>query len=163
MKYSIFTHRRVIIAAFVAVFLVAGVMFSQATEAPFTIDIFATPTAVKTGDDVVIGIVLKNVSGRPLKYIRNSPDCDFDVTVLDANGMKPPDTEHGRMVHQTPCSAQSISHFDGSLKPNGYNVDHIAVDGLYDMRGPGNYTIQVQKQLSSDIVKSNIITVTVTE
>jgi len=54
-----------------------------------------------------------------------------------------------------------------SPRPNESTKENIALSDLYDLSHPGQYTIQVSRAVSDKpkdgVVKSNTITVTVTE
>jgi hypothetical protein len=156
-----------------------GVLIAQALKPPFRIDISPIGNLVRispmgnlvrVGDGVGIRIVVTNTSFKSLTLWENGPDIDYDVNVLDSHGVAPPDTERGREVRDKSLrsSLAMISSAFATVEPDKTLVESdLAVDDLYDMSRPGRYTIQVQRHIPPNqgrgVVKSNTITVTVTE
>jgi hypothetical protein len=89
-------------------------------------------------------------------------DRAYEYDVRDDGGNLVP-----KAVRSAPEEGNGWSGIPRAIKPGetcearGGSIDH-----LYDMTRPGKYTIQVSRRISNDpkdgVVKSNIITVTVT-
>jgi hypothetical protein len=126
---------------------------------------------------VVITITVTNTSDHDISFDDASPHCDYAVSVWDSSGTPAPDTSMGRkMKIKDICATFSLRHTGATVKPSmaasddtglAADVSHLVIGDLYDMSHPGQYTIQAERklpeQLGDGIVKSNKITVTVTE
>jgi hypothetical protein len=176
------------IYGFYRIALIAGVLlaslgvcaiFAQNSPPPFELTIsivnrmgdVSDRRIFKVGDDIGIRIDLASVSDHAFLLTSSSPDCDYYVVVLKADGEPAPDTERGHEVRQMLRKNESCygRHGAGILQPyaKAPGGDLISVNKLNDLSRPGEYTIQVERRFPRDfgagIVKSNIINVTVTE
>jgi hypothetical protein len=154
----------------IAVFLGTALLLlateqAQSSAAPFSLTITAAETEIKKGSEVSVNLKLTNNSNRGVSLEFASPLCDYAVDVRDATGKPAPDTELRR---ESDCSEHSTGRdIIAPLGPHESQKDTIPVSAFSDMSQPGKYSIQVTwkapKQLGGTLVKSNIITVTVTE
>jgi hypothetical protein len=143
---------------------------------PFSLTI-TTPTGetVKAGSPMGLLVVTTNTSGRNIllwaeRADREQAGSGYQIDVRRTNGT-PPDTDFGQRAKartDVPRDATSAQFVDQSgekfvLKPGESWTDTILVNDLYDLRQPGDYTIQVERfdPATSTMVKSNTITVTV--
>ncbi|MGB9407245.1 MAG: hypothetical protein WCA89_06875 [Terracidiphilus sp.] len=126
-------------------------------------------TTVKTGSMVVVAIRKTNITdheiskstgaGTHSSYYIDVHDSDGNLVGLrKPNEVKMIGDDHGGHLAGTK---------DNVLQPGESMIDHDLVGRWLDMSAPGTYTIQVSAHISndpkSDVVKSNIITVTVQE
>jgi hypothetical protein len=128
----------------------------------FTLTISTDEDTARAGDKIPLLTDVTNTSDHEIVY--DTAMSKLDIQVRDAQGSLAALTEGGREFRRqfgTGGSLYNLQH----IKP-GATV-HTRVPGvqeLYDMRRPGDYTIQVS-QFDGETktwVKSNTITVTVT-
>jgi hypothetical protein len=69
---------------------VTGMAYSQASQQPYTVTINTPHETIKSGDEVPIHVVLKNVSDHDIGIDRvphtSSADCDYRIEVQGING-----------------------------------------------------------------------------
>lgn len=163
-----------------AVILASWLLPAHGGELPFLITIRSEQPVLKTDEDIRIRVVLTNTSDQDIWSVTPA-ECQYEVYVWDSQHLAAHNTEYGLQVKNkdklketgfvtrggqefiTPCMMGSTS----PLKPTNHSDVHLTVSDLYDMSRPGQYTIQVQrtvpKERGGGVVKSNIITVTVTQ
>jgi hypothetical protein len=162
--------------------LAAAPQFSGQTKTPklpFTLTISVNPAELSGDDtsDKVVRVKEEGVTVRirktnttnheiPKQGVENGAyGCAFDVR--DSKGNQAPPAPHG----DDPVIGGGIAWIVGTkeavLQPNESNVDSAPLSEWYDLTKPGTYTIQVSQHVSSDpaspVVKSNKITITVTQ
>jgi hypothetical protein len=141
-----------------AMFAVAG---THAAKQPLTIDISTDKPTVKAGTSVWIKVHVTNTSKREL---------DFSATISNLTGADPNYLFSVRDEAGTAVATRAYEHpelatgspVSRSLKPGESFTDDQDVSRVIDMRRPGQYAVQVSWTKDS-VVKSNTITVTVTE
>jgi hypothetical protein len=154
--------------------LVAQVSTITEQNSPgFSLHIEAKPPSVKLGSAITIEVTLTNTSNSDLLY--NPGDFGEDVNVRDERGSALKATPEGEVFKGTGdnhkvlpngmYSFQTRGNGNGKLliiKPKESAVRSLTIDGLFDFRSPGKYTVEVtRKDLDSKVtVKSNIIAVT---
>jgi hypothetical protein len=110
---------------------------------------------------------LTNTSNRRVLIQERNPATDYQFDVRDDRGTAVPETDLGRKLKEPPVVPMNSRNFERYLRPNESTKETIAVSDLYDLSHPGQYTIQVSRAVSNKpkdgVVKSNTITVTVTE
>jgi len=131
---------------------------------PVKIGITPESSTVVAGADVVIKLSLTNISHQPLyegvMYMDGIYlDTSFRFDVRDGSGnlvskrIYPyEELRTGKVIFRTIYAGETLTQDQ-------------RVSARYDMRKPGKYTIQVYRQLlydPNDVIKSNIVTVTVT-
>ena len=113
--------------------------------------------------EIFIEAKLKNVSHRALTLL--PARLSFYTYEVKRDGVVIPETEAARKFREEDPGGQPM--IDDTFRPNQTATDSIPINQLRDMSQPGTYTIQVFWPInwanpSEGIVKSNIITVTVT-
>ena len=124
-------------------------------------------TNVRDGSMVVVAIRKTNISDHEINKLTHAgPHSSYYIDVHDSNGnlvglRKPNEV---RMVGDDHGGNLSGTK-DNVLQPGESMIDHDLVGRWLAMSAPGTYTIQVSAHISddpkSDVVKSNILTVTV--
>jgi len=140
---------------------------AQADKAPFTVTISAETPVVKAGKQVIVDVTVTNISKH---------EIDGGGVVNEMLGMDTYDTYDIRDNVGNPAGKNTIKHPNGVgrgtlpiiIKPGESKV--VSADELgivYNLSRPGEYTIQLSRRVAFDpkagVVKSNTITVTVTE
>lgn len=158
-----------ILAALLLVATSAVLVLAQdrAAKQPFTIAISPVNATVKAGADVWIKVQLTNTSKQDLDTSANISDLtgldpNFVPQVRDSRGHLAP-----KRVYPHPELAGGHPVLDRILRPGENLAEEQNVSRLYDMTRPGEYVIQVSrdvpKELGKGTVKSNTITITVTK
>ncbi len=140
---------------------------AQSQQRPLSIAISTPQSALKAGSEVRIEVTLTNTSNRRVLIQERNPATDYEIDVRDQRGTAVPETDLGRKLKEPPVIPMNSRNFEMYLRPNESAKENIALSDLYDMSHPGQYTIQVSRAVSNKpkdgVVKSNTITVTVTE
>lgn len=148
----------------VASALLAGTV--QGRPEPFSLRITTPKQEIHSGSPIEVKLTVTNDSREEITLVDTNRSCDYKVDVRDAQDHLAPETEYKRELK---CSFHVTfgRRMLRVLKPQKSFDDEIFVNELYDLRRPDKYTIQVSrtvpKELGSGTVKSNTITVTVTE
>jgi hypothetical protein len=167
--------RSLLLAAIVAVF---GAKLVQCAEPPLTITISLADGGVeKTGSPVAVSVTLTNHSGKTLSASQVDYADDYTVDVRDAQGNSAPESEEVRKARaeMDACrnSGQAVGgrkillHGMSQFRPGESWQETLLITKHYDMSRPGKFTIRLERKLPEELgkgtVKSNPITVTVTE
>ncbi len=125
--------------------------------------------AVKAGSEIFIKVHLKNTSKRNLSL---DYDADSRTGVGFSHQYEVRDSS-GSLAQKRPISHPEIGSTGHgwparTLKPGeSLDINGDYISRLYDLSQPGKYTIQLSRIVSADakndVVKSNTITVTVTQ
>ena len=169
MKISI----RLLFFAISTFFSISNGAAQSTPGASFSITINTFQSNVKTGSEIRITILLKNVSDHEIEIPRtlgeNRGDSFHTLEVRDNRGNVTPKTQLRREIEEHGTANGQIVFQGGSvftqvLKPTETIREGIVVTNIFDLTKPGKYTIQCQRfdEESKTIVKSNMITVTVT-
>ena len=149
---------------------------ATAAEPELSVTISAAHDSFRTGAEVKLEILLANLTDHQIEIGRfnhpDGPDIEYSFDVRDRQGRKVPLTRYRRSLHGTPgkrddrhdCGDCSGSGQD--LDPHEKTSDEIVISKIYDLRQPGTYTVQVSRPQGDEshmIVKSNLITLTITE
>jgi hypothetical protein len=151
---------------FMIVPYLAATSFPQGANQSFSLSIAAQEETAKTGSEIKIKTTLTNVTKHDLTFFDTNRDCDYPVEVRNDNGNPAPETEYKQQLRckEGPSDGRIIMV---NLKPQEARHDEIVVTRLYDLTRPGKYFVQVlrkvPKELGQGTVKSNILTITVTE
>jgi hypothetical protein len=132
---------------------------------PFTLVLTAKEPKVSLGADVWVKIVWTNTSKVELNdnLYRDQSGLDFNYILdfRDSDGHPVTKAPHNSHIGRT-FSAQF-----GTLKPGVSEDDDIDLSRLYKLSRPGNYTLQVSRRvpkgLGNGVIKSNKITITLTQ
>ncbi len=133
---------------------------------PFTLVLTAEKPTVSLGSDVWVKVRWTNTSDEELNasaYVDKSTNLDLNYSLEFRDS-------GGRPVPKIPDKSPVGRFFDaqfGALKP-GETIDNdISLRRLYDLNRPGKYTLQVSRRvpeaLGGGTIKSNIITITVSQ
>src|ERR1700722_426018 len=134
---------------------------AYATE-PFTLAVTPLSQRIESGSRVELDVALTNTSDHDLNassMYQGSGNESCQIEVRDSSGnrlkrLQRPDDD-GKGLHS--------SDLNPPLKPNESVKDWINVTAFYDLTDPGEYTIELSRQLGrkSSIVRSNVVTVTI--
>ncbi|MGC1619393.1 MAG: hypothetical protein WA765_12965 [Candidatus Acidiferrum sp.] len=98
-----------------------------------------------------------------------APDqpTNYDIKVLDEQGREAAPTQFLRNLREHP-TAPTGSVFGSMLPPGKSFEEKLALTRFYDLSRPGKYTVRVSRtqrpwRNTADSVKSNTITITVTQ
>lgn len=153
--------------------LLAPISYALGGQKPFVISISTLHDSFKSGAEIDIAVNLTNTSDKPVLLMGVcAPKGDFDgftVEVKDIQNNIAP----GRHLLRVERGEETARPDDiwtwsgpicGTVPPHKFSNGGFVVNRLYDMVKPGKYTIQVQRKdtYSKMIVKSNMITITVT-
>jgi len=146
--------------------------FVQGEPTVSSIAITPAPDSGKAGNPVVIKATLTNNSNHDISIWRviGEGEYQYQVDVRDVKGNLPQDTKLGKklnghvdlsLLDPKDLVSSGVCFTLAAGKSVTYDVN---VSKLYELTMPGKYTIQVQSQdpESFAIVKSNVITVTLT-
>jgi hypothetical protein len=136
----------------------------RSTTAPFTLTLEPGENAVKPGSELKVYVTLRNSSNRAIYMSVGSGDVDYAIEVHDSRGRPAPDTDFARKLKER-AYYSSDSVF--TLQPGeSLPKTPLIVTKFYDLSRPGKYLIQanraIPKELGGGVVKSNFITITVT-
>jgi hypothetical protein len=153
---------------------ILGVASIQCQEKMFVMTIHAlSPDGgiAKSGQNVVLEVRMLNNSQRILTISEGNPTEDYVVQILDSSGLRPADTDYSLKLKKSAASPGKILDANRSisfqLKPGETGTDVIPISMMYDMRVPGKYSVKVERslprELGAGVVRSNAVTITVTE
>jgi hypothetical protein len=177
------TARRLVLqtSALMTAAFAAGAAQPQASKPSFSITISAPETVVKAGGSVKVSLAIRNESRERILLLRSPALGDAEIyTDLDVRDEKGRPVAEGRYYgvlkgrldpHKStapgfiPPIAVGGSHVRQWVAPGETWKDEITVTNLVDMTRPGRYTISLSHidPADNEIVKSNTITVTITE
>ncbi len=132
-------------------------------QAPFSVTLTTEKPVVKAGEEVWVRIQLTNKSKRDVNC------TSADVGPVNLSYQYDVHDSAGNPVKKVIAHPELIpGHFRFcNLKPGESITNDNRVSWLYDMTRPGKYVIQVSRVISDNeksvVVKSNTITITVTE
>ena len=148
-----------------ASFAISAVGEVWAASHTFSLTITAAQAEVKSGSQPTVNTTLTNLSNRVVTIEFNTPLCDYAVEVRNSAGNLAPDTE---LKRESDCAKHATGRdIIAPLRPHDSQKDTIPVSAFSDMSQPGKYSVQVMwkapKEFGGVVVKSNTITITVTE
>jgi hypothetical protein len=135
---------------------------------PFSLSILQPQGPFRPGSPVELIVTLANRSVGEIVIRDKNRWCDYELEVRESRGQRPPETSYKRELK---CNNKFVvttgKNSIRTLKPHESYSDLMIVNQLYDLSRPGEYTIQVSRLvppgLGGGTVKSNVITVTITE
>jgi hypothetical protein len=134
----------------------------------FGISITISQNTIRTGANLQLQIKVKNISDHDLSLFVPFDETGiaqmFDVNVRDSAGASVPETAVGMHVHGKTAEPPLISGPVKTISP-GKEIDrNTDLTRIFDLAKPGTYTVQVTRMDFDQkvLVKSNIITITVT-
>jgi hypothetical protein len=109
---------------------------------------------------VLLIVTTVNHSNKDLHYSLTNPGFDYAIDVQDESGTPVPETEHRRPMKEGLRSGLRIMgrNIMGTLKPHETAQEMIEVSYFYDLRRPGEYSVQVQREfpkIGKELLKSN--------
>jgi len=132
----------------------------------FSVVIAAQWPSEKVGSDLTVIAAITNISTKRITIIDTSRFCDYTVDVRNDAGDVPPPDKWRQKIN---CEGVEISgrRIIRELKPNESYSDLLILKQWYEINHPGKYRVQIGRkipdQLGKGWVKSNTITLTVTE
>jgi hypothetical protein len=133
---------------------------------PFSVVIAAEWPSQRVGSDLTVVATITNTSTKKITIIDTRRFCDYTVDVRNEAGDVPP---MNKWRKETNCEGVEVSgrRILRDLKPNESYSDPLILKQWYEMNQPGKYQVQIGRkipdQLGKGWVKSNMITLTVTE
>ena len=133
---------------------------------PLSVVIAAEWPSEKVGSDLTVIATITNTSTKRITIIDTRRFCDYTVDVRNEAGDVPP---MNKWRKETNCEGVEVSgrRILRDLKPNESYSDPLILKQWYEMNQPGKYQVQIGRkipdQLGKGWVKSNMITMTVTE
>lgn len=143
----------------------------------FSLTIIPREPTMSLDSPIPLEIMTKNVSDQRL-YLwaeeshHQQAGVTYQISVVDENATAPHDTAFGKAAKartDIPSASKAPSLSSGSgetlvLRPGESWIDTINIKTLYEIKKPGDYTIQVERfdPATNTMVKSNTITVSVT-
>jgi hypothetical protein len=131
---------------------------------------------VQSGSPIKLIVTLTNISGHVFTYVRQAVvdhgGFDYKFEIHDEKGAAPPDIKfrRARKGREDPAELTPETPMRGSLAYMQLQLsqsltDTVNISRLHDLRRPGKYNISATAfdNASGTFVKSNTITVTVTE
>jgi hypothetical protein len=138
---------------------------TQSSTPPFALMLEAEENPVKAGSEVKVDITLSNSSNRAMHVSYGSTESDYAFEVRDSQNRIPPETEFARKSKGTAyfSSDQLFYLQPGESLPKAT----LVVSKFYVFSRSGKYKIQVSravpKELDGGTIKSNVVTLTITE
>lgn len=139
-------------------------------EAAFSIAISTPRSVVEIGDEIRIKIVSRILRTTSFTASRgHGAELVYVLDVRDSDGDEPPESKYLRASKGIDtCTQTGISGFDWRTfssaalgKPGDAFTDDIDLGGLYDLRLPGKYTVQVSRlQENQALIRSNTLSFT---
>jgi hypothetical protein len=138
---------------------------TQSSTPPFALMLEAEENPVKAGSEVKVDITLSNSSNRAMHMSYGLTESDYAFEVRDSQNRIPPETEFAR-------KAKGRGYFSNDhlfyLQP-GESLPKalLVITKFYDLSRPGKYNVEVSrvtpKELGGGTIKSNVVTITITE
>lgn len=155
--------------------IIRSLKFLSSTHqnAPFLLQVApqnaAEPGAAtwKVGTPVCVTLTLKNASRRALHFTLSNPALDYRMTVSKSKTAEPVGvTDSFREVqNQRRQGRPPAPNVLVALKPKEIRPETIEISRFYDLTRPGQYTVQIERdlppELGKGIVESNTLTVTI--
>lgn len=153
-------------------FMCTSAWSQQAPKASFAIEITPSQDAIqpgvavwKKGAPVFFIITMTNNSGRTLHFALTNPAFNYPAIVLDRNGIRVPQTEHYRKLRDKRNRLLTTRNILVALKPHSSCADGIEVSYLYGLSKPGEYTVQLEREmppeLGAGVVVSNQVRIAI--
>jgi len=133
---------------------------------PFSLTLEPPTQKLQPGSPVEINLTLTDISGHEIALIDANRWCDYGIEIRDSHGQLPPETGYKRELK---CSFRVIAgrRMIRALRPGESFQDEMPVTQIYDLNRADDYYIQVSrkvpKELGGGTIKSNIVTLTISE
>lgn len=121
-----------------------------------------TETTVKAGSIIVVAVRKTNISDHEI--LKNTHADRFYVRDSNGNLVGPRHSNEPKMIGSGK-GGHLLGTKDNVLQPGENTIDRDHISDGFDIGQPGTYTVQILSHVAndpnSDVVKSNIITITV--
>jgi hypothetical protein len=161
MKYLLYST---VAAALVASCLIT---LAQANNTlPFSLHVTALDESVKAGAPVRLEVSTTNISQSALTLSKSNPGMEYEFIVLSENGK--PVTESAALKRMKDRRRPIVIYrLSNEVLNSGESTrETVVITDYYDLSQPGEYSIQVERQVPEQygrgIVKSNTVKVTIT-
>lgn len=143
----------------------------SSSRSSFKITINTAQEVFKQAAKIRVDILLKNTSDKEMTVWRDADNevgesAGYDIQVFYEKSGVAPETKYHRVLRneESPTVPLLTSAIARIVAPGETAKDAMIVNKFYDMRKPGKYRILVQlaDPATKIIVKSNVITITVT-
>src|SRR5579884_1923693 len=135
---------------------------------PFSLTVIPGNGSFVSGDQIKITINITNISDDEIVLIDTGGYCDYSILVTYADGTNVPETDfkrslrcNGPLIYNTDSNDSNRSsnrHGEAKggitgkrslvrLKAHESKQQELDVGILYDMRQPGNYVVQVRREI----------------
>lgn len=161
---QIIRNRVLMSSVFAAIFAYANA--STSTDL-LSLSIRAEKDVVKTSSEVRVRVTIINNSDKVVNITMSNPVFNYNIKVSRTDGKFVNETDLMRRLKNLSHGVGMLYRMSGAiLKPREKTHDLVNVGDLYDLNEPGDYSIQIEKNLPEElghgVIKSNIITVTET-
>ena len=135
-------------------------------QEPLSLSVTAVEQTVRIGSEVRVKTKLTNTTKHTLNFYDTNRDCDYPVDVRDDRGNRAPETAYKRQLR---CNGRltDARNILITLKPKQSTEDELVLTRLYDLNRPGNYLVQVWRQIPKEVgkgpIRSNTVTLTMTD
>lgn len=170
-------NRRVAVLLVIGIAGISAGLHAQETKPTdsktprFSVTISSTDPVVKSGSSIWVDATVKNTSGQDISvHMTNPAEFAYRIEVRNEKSARAPETKLGRERNNRTTAEDErepvviISKGTNSPLKTGKTItDHVDVTQMYDLSGPGKYTIQFERfdEESKTFVMSNMTTVTV--
>ena len=164
-----------VVGTLLVLWLETGEVGFAKEKSPFSVEILPSQNAIqagipmwKAGAPIFLIVKMTNHSQRVLHFAFTNPAFNYRVRVLDTSGQQVPETENLRKMREGLRNGLDAGrNILIEVKPGGTCQDGIEVSFLYDVSKPGEYFVQVERdmppELGKGVTTSNKIRATVTE
>jgi len=138
----------------------------QSADPPLSLSITAVEQTIPIGSEAKVRTTLTNITSHPVTFSDTNPDCDYLADMRDDKGDFVLVTDYKR---QLKCygGLSDARNILVTLKPHESRNDEILLTRLFVLNHAGRYSVFVKRKLPKVLdggtVKSNTITITVTD
>ena len=158
---------KIAVIRFSAAVLALTTALALAGSQPFSLQISAVRQRVQSGSQVALNLTLTNTSDAEITIVDIDRRCDYSLEVHDGQGQPVRETAAKRELECTPWPPVAGRRIIRTLKPHESFDDLMYMSEAYEVNRPGDYFIravrEIPKGLGKGIVKSNLVTITVSE
>ncbi len=153
-----------------ALLVLLGAFSLRGEQQPFSVTLATQHDIVKAGEDIHLQVTLTNTSHNEIKFAEapgDTPPAEYQYLfqVRDSKGHPAQDTEYGHKFKEN--TRPRGSRVTWTLQPGESMKDETVLTKLFDLSRPDKYVIEafrrIPEHLGKGTVKSNTLTITVTE
>jgi len=146
----------------------AAAVCAGAPQYPFSLTIQDNGPTVKLGSEVELKLILTNTSAGEITLWDRNRLCDYELDIRNSSGRPVRETSFKRELKCGNGFSVAVGKNQiRVLKPSESFSDVMFINEAYELNHAGDYTIQasrtIPKELGGGTVRSNIITITITE